>query len=146
MRRLIERKYHLTTGQLIDRLCIVTLKSIKISEHKEEYEKEAQAIMDDLNTLVNIKDAGQLIRAVQVNAVCNEIIWQNESKARAGGNEQDNLLKFTHSVNGIRNLAMNVISQILGERKDMKLDCLAAELCKQKGYDFGGIFNESSDN
>ena len=70
----------------------------------------------------------------------NEVIWQNESQARAGGTDQDKLLKFTHSVNGVRNNAKNVISQAIGERKDLKLDCLAAELCKSQGYDFGGIF------
>ena len=33
-----------TTSQLIDRLCIVTLKSIKIPENKEEYEKAAMIL------------------------------------------------------------------------------------------------------
>ena len=80
-----------------------------------------------------------MIRAIIVNAIANETIWANESKARLGGDEQDKLLKFTHSVNGIRNDAKNVISQIIGERTDLKLDCLAAELCKERGYDFGGI-------
>ena len=139
------RKYFPTIAQLIDRLCIVTLKSIKIPEHKIEYEKEAQDIMSDLVMLLTplkIEDFGQFIRAIQINTIANETIWANESKARQGGSEQDKLLKFTHSVNGVRNLAMNVISNILGERKDLKLDCLAADLCKTQGYDFSGVFNE----
>jgi len=135
------RKYLPSIAQLIDRLSIVTLKSIKISEHKEEYEKEAQEIMYDLDLLLG-KNNGQFIRAIQVNAIANEIIWNNESKARQGGDEQDKLLKFTHSVNGIRTQAMNVISNITGERKDLKLDCLAATICKERGYNFEGIFNE----
>ena len=135
-----ERKYLPTIAQLIDRLSIVTLKSIKIPEHKEQYEKEAHEIMEDLDTLLG-KEKGQFIRAIQVNAIANETIWTNESKARQGGSEQDILLKFTHSVNGVRTNAMNVISQLTGERKDLKLDCLAAELCLSQGYDFGGIFN-----
>lgn len=135
------RKYLPTISQLIDRLSIVTLKSIKIPEHKEDYEKEASEIMHDISAAIpkNMKDTGQLIRAIQVNAICNEIIWSNESQAREGKSDQDHLLKFTHSVNGVRNLAMNVISNIIGERKDLKTDCLAADVCKQKGYDFGGI-------
>lgn len=135
------RRYLPTIGQLIDRLSIVTLKSIKIPEHKKEYEQEAKEIMHDLNILFpkNIKKIGQLIRAIQVNAICNEVIWQNESEARKGKSGQDKLLKFTHSVNGVRNQAMNVISHIVGERKDLKLDCLAAEICQQRGYNFRGI-------
>ena len=141
MKKIRKRKYLPTIAQLIDRLNIVTLKSIKIPKNKKEYETEAHEIMDDLDLLLG-KNQGQIIRAIQINAVANEIIWQNESKARQGGTEQDPLLKFTHSVNGIRTNAMNVISHLYGERKDLKLDCLAAEICQKQGYDFGGIFNE----
>lgn len=133
------RKYYPTIGQLIDRLSIVTLKSVKIPKNKKEYEQEAKDIMHDLDQLLG-KNQGQMIRAVQVNATANEIIWNNESQARKGGTSQDHLLKLTHSVNGVRTQAMNVISQLNGERKDLKLDCLAAEVCKKNGYDFGGIW------
>ena len=135
------RKYLPTLAELIDRLSIVTLKSIKISENKDEYEKEAQEIMHDIDLVTEKKDEGQKTRAIMMIMLSNEIIWQNESKAREGGDEQDKLLKFTHSVNGVRSAAKNVISTLVGERKDLKLDCLAAELCKHHGYDFGGIFD-----
>ena len=134
----MERKYHLTISQLIDRLFIVTLKSIKISENKKEYEEEAKLIMDDLDLLLG-KNQGEFIRAIQINSLANEVIWQNESKARQGESNQDHLLKFTHSVNGVRTAAMNKISSLLGERKDLKIDCLAAESCKLNGYNFEGI-------
>ena len=134
----MERKYHLTISQLIDRLFIVTLKSIKISENKKEYEEEAKLIMDDLDLLLG-KNQGEFIRAIQINSLANEVIWQNEAKARQGEKDQDHLLKFTHSVNGVRTAAMNKISNLLNERKDLKVDCLAAESCKQNGYDFREI-------
>ena len=134
----MERGYHLTIAQLIDRLFIVTLKSIKIPENKKEYEEEATLIMDDLDLLLG-KNQGEFIRAIQINALSNEVIWQNESKARQGESNQDHLLKFTHSVNGVRTAAMNKISSLLGERKDLKIDCLAAESCKLNGYNFEGI-------
>lgn len=134
----MERGYHLTIAQLIDRLFIVTLKSIKIPENKKEYEEEATLIMDDLDLLLG-KNQGEFIRAIQINALSNEVIWQNESKARQGESNQDHLLKFTHSVNGVRTAAMNKISNLLNERKDLKVDCLAAESCKQNGYDFREI-------
>ncbi|MFA5453302.1 MAG: hypothetical protein WC248_06995 [Candidatus Methanomethylophilaceae archaeon] len=139
---MVERRYVHTTSQLIDRLCIVTLKSIKIPENKEAYEKEARDIMHDLDMVVDSKipEFGKLVRAVIVNAVANEIIWQNESHARAGEGSQDHLLRFTHSVNGVRTVAMNVISNILGERVDLKVDCLASDVCIANGYDFAKIF------
>jgi len=131
------RKYLPTFAQLIDRLCIVTLKSIKIPEHKKEYEEEAKEIMHDIDLILKKKKAtAQMIRAIQVNAIANETIWENEKEARRGGKNQDKLLKYTHSINGVRNMAMNVISQEVGERKDLKLDCLAAEIIKEKGYDW----------
>lgn len=139
----MKRKYMPTFAELIDRLSIVTLKSIKIPENKKEYEQEAQNIMHDIDQIITekkIKITGQMIRGILVVGKTNEMIWANETLARAGGTEQDHLLKLTHSINGVRNLAKNVISNEIGERIDLKLDCLAADLCKQKGYNFDGIF------
>ena len=142
------REYFLTTSQLIDRLDIVTLKSIKLN-NKEEYKKESDMIINDLNLIKDIdnikKELGNFILAVQVNAIANLLIWENEASVRNGElnmtkEEIANKLQLTHALNRVRNQAMNVISNITGERKDLKLDCLAAELCKTQGYDFGGIF------
>lgn len=134
----MERNYVYTTSQLIDRLSIVTLKSIKIPENKGSYEEEAMQIMADLDLILG-EGKGEFIRAIQINSISNEVIWANESRARAGGADQDKMLKFTHSVNGVRTAAMNKISNLLGERKDLKVDCLASETCKQNGYDFSEI-------
>ena len=52
-----------------------------------------------------------------------------ESKVRSNSDSTESLLlKLTHSINGVRNTAKNVISNELGERIDLKTDCLAAEL------------------
>ena len=136
------RKYLPTFSELIDRLTIVTLKSIRLGEHKEEYEREAKDIMSDLTEIAaekNVVLTGEVIRAIALVMLSNSVIWDNESKARLGGSEQDKLLKFTHSVNGVRNRAKNVISRCVGERKDLKVDCLAAEVCKAQGYDFEDV-------
>ena len=136
----MERKYVLTRAQLIDRLCIVTLKSIKIPENKAEYEKEANDIMYDLSNIIpQIAESGKFLRAVIINTIANEVIWQNESRARDGMGDQDHMLRFTHSVNGVRTAAMNAMSIITGERVDLKIDCLASAICKMNGYDFSDI-------
>lgn len=133
-----------TISFLIDRLSIVTLKSIKDPELKEMYEKEANLIVMDLENLLG-KGKGKMIRAIQVNSIVNELIWANESFVRK---EKVNMpvedvarrLTLTHSMNSVRNHAQNVICNITKERKDMKLDYMDPKETKKSGYDFGGIF------
>jgi len=132
------RKYFLSMPQLVDRLCIVTLKSIKISSNKESYEQEAAEIMNDLDILLGEKQ-GLFVRAILVNAIVNETIWSNESSARSGGSDQDTRLKFTHSLNAVRNLSTNVMSSLFEGRRDLKLDYMSPDLTKDFGYDFEGV-------
>ena len=121
------RKYLPTISELIDRLSIIQLKEVFIAEHKEEYAKEIQDIVHDLNELMNWeKPTGEMIRAIIVLAQMNTHIWYNESDVRNGVKGSDNLL-LTHGLNGIRNTAKNYITDILGGRKDHKIDCLAAD-------------------
>lgn len=123
------RRWLPTLAELIDRLSIVQLKQIFIPEHADEYGEEAKLIEHDIDLLLDGKKIdARVIRAILIVMLSNRVIWENESKARAGGADQDRLLKFTHSINGVRNRAKNVIAEMEGGRKDFKLDCLAAEL------------------
>lgn len=124
-----ERKWLPSLAELIDRLSIVQLKEIFIPEHAAEYAGERALIQHDIDLLLTDKHLGaDAVRAILVVMLANRVIWENESAARAGGTDADKRLKFTHSINGIRNRAKNVIAEIEGGRKDFKLDCLAAEL------------------
>ena len=119
------RKYLPTISELIDRLSILQLKEVFIPEYKKEYVKEIKDIMYDLEEEgMDVK----LIRAVIVLAQMNLHIWHNESEARSGNDAGENLL-LTHGLNGIRNTAKNIIQDQLedGNRKDYKIDCIAAE-------------------
>ena len=130
------RKYLPTFAELIDRLAIVQLKYIFIPENSDAYKTEMDDIIHDLNLIIKEKDikiTGDMIINIMRVMLTNRYIWENESKARLGGNEQDKLLKLTHSINGIRNTAKNVISNEIGERVDLKVDCLASELIKEFG-------------
>ena len=125
------RKYLPTISELIDRLSIVQLKEVFITEHKEEYAQEIKDIVHDLNKLglekeYDYSNLGELIRAVVVLSQMNLHIWHNETKYRAG--EGDGNLGLTHGLNGIRNTAKNKIQDTLGDgdRKDYKIDCIAA--------------------
>ena len=116
------RKYLPTVSELIDRLSIIQLKEVFITEHKEEYAKEIKDIVHDLNELGL---DGKMIRAIIVLSQMNLHIWHNETKYRAG--EGDGNLGLTHGLNGIRNTAKNMIQENSGGRKDYKIDCIAAE-------------------
>ena len=122
------RKYLPTLGELIDRLSIVQLKEVKIPQHKEEYAQEISEIVHDINEILNDKPKvdGEFIRAIVVLSQMNTHIWYNEDNARSG-DDVGNKLMLTHGLNGIRNTAKNKIQEIVGGRKDYKIDCLAAD-------------------
>ena len=124
-----ERKYLPTLSELIDRLSIVQLKEVFISEHKGEYSQEIGDILHDIQLLLNQNDdkiTSETIRAIVVLSQMNLHIWHNESNYRKGIKDGNNL-ELTHGLNGIRNTAKNKIQEIVGGRKDYKIDCLAAE-------------------
>lgn len=134
-----QRKYLPTLADLVDRLTIAQLKEIFITDHREEYRAEIALIQHDIDILLEERTAvgrpitASDVRAIAVIMLANRAIWESEAKARAGGSEQDRLLKFTHSINGLRNTAKNLIAKSSGERLDWKVDCFAAELIKDFG-------------
>lgn len=133
------RRYLPTLSDLVDRLAIVQMKAIFIPERAQEYAEERKLIEHDIDLIMSeLQDKGARVTAGDVHAILiimlsNRFIWENESKARAGGSDQDKLLKLTHSINGIRNAAKNELSRLDGGRKDYKLDALAADMPPEFG-------------
>ncbi len=123
------RKYLPTFSELIDRLSIAQLKEVFIQEHKTEYSEEISDIVHDIQLYLE-ENKGQItaetIRAIVVLSQMNLHIWHNESNYRKGIKDGNNL-ELTHGLNGIRNTAKNKIQEVVGGRKDYKIDCLAAE-------------------
>jgi hypothetical protein len=122
-----KRKYLPTLSELIDRLSIAQLKEVFIPEHKKEYSQEIKDILHDIDILIqNSQINAETIRAIVVLSQMNLHIWHNESNYRKGIKDGNNL-ELTHGINGIRNTAKNKIQEIVGGRKDYKIDCLAAD-------------------
>lgn len=124
-----QRKYLPTLSELIDRLSIVQLKEVFITEHKKEYHEEIKDILHDIQLLLDTNENNidaETIRAIVVLSQINLHIWHNESNYRKGIKDGNNL-ELTHGLNGIRNISKNKIQDIVGGRKDYKIDCLAAE-------------------
>jgi hypothetical protein len=123
-----DRRYLHTLGDLIDRLSIVQLKEVFITEHKTEYSQEIADIVHDIQVILDETDAkitAETIRAIVVVSQMNLHIWHNESAYRRG--MQEGNLALTHGLNGIRNTGKNKIQEIVGGRLDYKVDCLAAD-------------------
>lgn len=126
-----QRRYLPSLADLTDRLSICLLKRIFIPSVKEAYDEEIKDIMHDIDLI--LRESPTAINAVSIKSLMmimlsNRYIWENESKCRLGENQDYSLLKLTHSINGVRNIAKNVLSEEMGGRKDHKIDCLAAEL------------------
>ncbi len=124
-----ERKYLPTLAELIDRLSISQLKEVFIADHKSEYAKEIDEIVHDIELILSQTDGrltGEQVRAIVVLAQMNLHIWHNESNVRSGVSGA-NALTLTHGLNGIRNTAKNKIQEVVGGRKDYKIDCLASD-------------------
>ena len=125
----MNRKYLPTLSELIDRLSIVQLKEVFIPDHKDEYAQEISDIVHDIQAHIDennaIEDA-KVIRAIVVLSQMNLHIWHNETNYRKGIKDGNNL-ELTHGLNGIRNTAKNKIQEVVGGRKDYKIDCLAAD-------------------
>ena len=105
------RKYLPTLAELVDRL----------SQEINDICHDIQLILDQVDSV----DA-ETIRAIVVLSQMNLHIWHNESNYRKGIKDGNNL-ELTHGLNGIRNTAKNKIQEVVGGRKDYKIDCLAAE-------------------
>ena len=124
-----QRKYLPTLGELIDRLSIHQLKEVFIPENKKNYAEEMNDIVHDIDLILKEKDVnldGDIIRAIVVLSQMNAHIWYNESQVRKGEKGSDNLM-LTHGLNGIRNTAINKIMEVVGGRKDYKIDCIASD-------------------
>ena len=129
-----ERLYLPTFAELVDRLSIVQLKAIFIDGYKEVYEAERKLIEHDIDVLLAERDYRVTafdIRALMVIMLANRWIWENEAAVRNGA--ADGNLRGTHTINGVRNTAKNLLMQHFGGRQDLKVDCLATDLPKEFG-------------
>lgn len=149
-----ERRYLPTLADLIDRLTIVLQKQIFIHERKDEYELEMEDLLHDIdNVIEGLARQGNFIAAKEIKAIAiiqlsNRFVWENESTIRNGDSKESSevqlkRLKATHSINGVRNTAKNVLSECVGGRKDYKVDCFAADLIDEFGN--WNVFGKTSE-
>lgn len=130
------RKYLPTFADLIDRLTIINQKLIFIPERQQEYLLERADILHDLDLLISSPHfflTAKAVLAITMIQLTNRYIWENEAHVRNGATDQDGRLMLTHSINGVRNSAKNMLAEEVGGRKDYKIDALAEELPTEYG-------------
>ena len=140
-----ERKYLPTLADLIDRLSILLLKQVYGGGDRwDEHRKEAELVEQDIHSMLfrtTDNSESRFVRAVLILMLANHVIWKNEAAIRGGAvgvplyssDRLGDMLRFTHSINGVRSRAKNVIARCVGEREDRKVDCLAADLPPEFG-------------
>lgn len=121
------RKFHYSLGELFDMLSIKSLKEIHNPELREQYAKEIQDILHDIQLLLpkssDITITAPFLRAIGLLFQYNTMIWMNEAAARDGDPENNNLF-LTHTLNGIRCRCKDVISKSVNGRIDPKVHAL----------------------
>lgn len=118
-------------------------------ENKENYDKEVADIAHDIDAIIKedeIEINSKTIKAAMVMMLSNRYIWENESRCREGNGQDPQLLVKTHSINGVRNSAKNIISEATGERLDLKIDCLAADLTGAGVKEDWDVFKNEREN
>ena len=119
-------RYLPTFAEILDRISICQLKEWMIPEYRAEYEQELKDLLNDVQVILDEEKptiTADTLRAIIVMAQTNFNIWKNEGNYRKGisaGND----LELTHSLNNLRNTAKNRIQEVLGGRKDHKIDTL----------------------
>ncbi len=133
-------KYHLDLGQLLDMLTILQLKEVhRAGELKEQITQEIEEITHDINVILTNSHkqiTAEFLRDLIILSQFNNHIWNQEDFARkaeatATETEQLKLLKLTHSLNGIRVTARNRLQNLLGGRKEKKVDCYANNMADE---------------
>lgn len=117
-----ERIYNYSFSELLDKLMLCQLKE----NHGGQYALEIKEILHDIQLIIDkhpIEVTSEMIRAIIALTQINAFIWQNESNARSGTPENNNLW-FTHQLNANRSEARAEIEQMIGGRVDKKLNYL----------------------
>lgn len=125
-------RYMPSFAELIDRLNVVSSKSVYAENGAETFKQEIEDILHDINIHISqgVKVDADMIRAIVLLTQSNLAIWLNEDFIRSGSrqmssSEKAEALTLTHSLNGTRSACKTRIQNLIGGRVDPKLNCLA---------------------
>jgi len=135
-----QREFLLSLAELIDRMTITQIKTVRLSDGKEDFLKELRSLRSDIDDIISekgIKLTGEVLQSVIILSQLNLHIWINKDEMqkvidREG--EYLKLLKYAHQLNGYRNNIKNSLLKLEGTidqsqvRSNFEVDGLRLDL------------------
>ena len=135
-----QREFLLSLAELIDRMTITQIKTVRISEGKEDFLKELRSLRSDIDDIISekgIKLTGEVLQSVIILSQLNLHIWINKDEMQKVIDREDEylkLLKYAHQLNGYRNNIKNSLLKLEGAidqsqvRSNFEVDGLRLDL------------------
>jgi hypothetical protein len=115
-----ERQYLLPFAELVDRLTVDQIKEVLIPDSTKSFAKEMQKLCHDMDAIIKeqeLKLNSRTIRLIIIIAQMNLHIWHNKDLMQTNETRYNDLLKFAHQLNGIRNQMKNILMEETGDRE-----------------------------
>jgi hypothetical protein len=107
-------------AELIDRLAVDQIKEVLIPAQAAACADEMTKIGHDLDLLIRERRlplSSELLRLVIAIAQLNVHIWHAKDRMQESPAKYDELLKFAHQLNGVRNQLKNRLLEEAGDRE-----------------------------
>jgi len=104
-------------SELLDRLTILQIKEILVSESRTSFSEEMRRLIQDINLTIEEKGGrltARFIRLIIVLAQINLHIWHAKDIMMSEPDRFEECMKLAHQLNGIRNQVKNILLEEAG--------------------------------
>lgn len=115
-----QRQYLLPFAELVDRLTVDQIKEVLVPDGTKSFAKEMQKLCHDVDAIIKEKElklTSRIIRLIIIIAQMNLHIWHNKDLMQTDKTRYNDLLKFAHQLNGIRNQMKNILLEETGDQE-----------------------------
>lgn len=108
------RKYLPTFAELIDQLTVDQIKVVMFPTNKKQVCDEIKRIEHDIDLIMknnNVVISVEILRSIIILSQVNLHIWHQKDEMQEKPEQYQDLLKFAHQLNGIRNQMKNSIME-----------------------------------
>ena len=108
------RKYLPTFAELIDQLTVDQIKVVMFPTNKKQVCDEIKRIEHDIDLIMknnNVVISVEILRSIIILSQVNLHIWHQKDEMQEKPEKYQDLLKFAHQLNGIRNQMKNSIME-----------------------------------
>ena len=116
-----KRQYLPSTTELIDRMSIDTIKMV-LQKDQKNVQLEIHKLLHDIDLLIKEKKLVLSSRMLCASIILSQInlhIWKAKNQLEgATGKQYDDLLKYAHQLNGLRNRVKNFLLVLLQDTEE----------------------------